>query len=524
MTEELRITQQSRQLYNSSLSSAWSRIQTFDPSLWLLRDPDAEEKMMRDADISFAVGHRQKLIAGRAWDLLPREIKNVQSELAVGVGTELVKGIKKFTDSRLNLASAFFNGQRFAWIHGEKRPLRLGDGKVRNWWVPRKLEDMDKRNFRIVTDSSAGEGLKAHWQRWNIGEKIWEDVSLIDSGQLIDHTYEDNQGTMGYGRALRESIGWWWYAKAEVFQQSLKSVDRFAGGNLMAKVDGLKDADTGLPNQELYESYLDMLENMRGRHAVVLDKDDEIETVSYDGQGWQMLSDMRGELRDTIFTLILGANLPTSASEGGSFALAQVQENSTEALIQFDRQALEETLTDSLMGCIWRKNVVNMRELGIADDKPRFNITQEKLEDPRERAETASILNGMGVALSAEDLYEKTGWKKPEPGEEVIEGATAPGGFGLGGFDFGPASGSQDAVSLGDAPQGEIAKVQDTALNGAQVTAAADIIDRVVQNTMPASTAVLMLVSMFNMPQSQAQQMVDDAAAFTPSSPMPEGA
>ena len=432
MTTELRIRNQSQQLYVRALSQVYRNgIQIYDPSLWLLRDPDAEEKMLRDADIAHAVGFRRHLIAGRQWKLTPRNESSPRGDIAVAVGTELLGGIRHFTQALLNLARAFFSGARFARIHGEPRKMTIFDGKVRTWWCPTRLEDCDKRMFRIVpdVDDSAGTG-KAHWERWNVWTQEWEIETVTDAMQTIRHVYQDDQATLGHGRALREALGWWWYAKEHVFQESLQAVERFAQGIVHAKIDGVRDAATGLPNSQLISDWQDILEDIRGRHVLVSDKADEIEIIQGNAEGWQLLHEIRDELRSTIFTLVLGANLTTSANEGGSYALAEIQENSTEALVQYDRETLEETLTDDLLGCLWHKNYPNLVELGIADEKPRFSITQEKKQDPQERANVAQTLNAMGVALSLDELLEQTGFTKPEENEDKIEGAAPQPAFG----------------------------------------------------------------------------------------------
>ena len=424
MTTELRIRNQSQQLYVRALSSAWRNgIQLHDPSLWLLRDPEAEEKMLRDADIAHAVGFRRHLIAGRQWNLTPLNDASPRGEMAVAVGTELLNGIKHFTQARLNLARAFFSGSRFSRIHGDHKVLTIGDGKPRTWWVPNRLEDRDKRMYRVVPKND-GETITAHWEMWNLAKQQWQPESVNDSLHTIRHVYQDDQATLGHGRALREALGWWWYAKEHVFQESLQAVERFAQGILTAKVDGVRDAATGLPNSELIESWTEVLEDLRARHVLVFDAADNVEMVNMDSGGWQMLSDIRGELKTTIFTLVLGANLTTAADSGGSYALAEIQENSTEALVQFDRETLQETITDDLLGCLWFRNHANLVELGVSNEKPRFIITQEKRQDPQERAAVASTLNSMGVDLSLDDLLEQTGFKKPEPGEDFIEGGS----------------------------------------------------------------------------------------------------
>jgi len=447
MFAELRSRNQSQQLYVRALSAAWRNgIQLHDPSVWLLRDPEVEEKMLRDADIRHAIGYRRHLIAGRDWSLTPSVEGSPRSDVAVYVGTELLKKIKHFTRARLNLSRAFFSGARFGRIHGQPMVLALGDGKPRTWWVPTSIEDLDKRMYRIVPDRDDEEKITAHWERWDLGRQEFLPETVEDTQRTIRHVYEDDQASLGHGSALREALGWWWYAKTHVFAESLSAVERFAQGIIHAKIDGVRDAETGLPNEQLISDWQEVLEDLRARHVLVSDKSDEIEIISGNSEGYQLLSDIRAELRSTIHTLIMGANLTTAANEGGSYALAEVQENSTEALIQFDRETLQETLTDDLLGCVWRKNWPNLMELGIARECPEFSLAQEKLQDPQERAGVAATLNGMGVELSRDDVLEQTGFRLPEPGEEVIA-PTAPALPGLGGFGFKSASATPEGAT-----------------------------------------------------------------------------
>lgn len=428
MTTELRLQNQSQQLYVRALSSAWrNRIQLHEPGVWLNRDPEIEEKMLRDADIAHAVGFRRHMIAGRQWMLMPTAADDPRSEMAVAIGTDLVNGIKHFTQARLQLARAFFSGARFARIHGETRRLKIGDGKERIWWVPTRLEDQDKRQYRIVPkDNEDRTGLDAYWQAFDLYKGDWVTQSVWDARHTIRHVYQDDQATLGHGRALREALGWWWYAKEHVFHESLQAVERFAQGIITAKVDGARDAESGLPNQALIEQWTEVLENLRSRHVLVHDAGDEISTVQTNSSGWELLNSIRSELRSTIFTLVLGANLTTAANEGGSYALAEVQENSTEALIQFDRETLEETLTDDLLGCIWFRNHANMQELGLCNSRPRFCIKQEKRQNPTERAQVAQTLYGMGVKLAVDDILEQTGFRQPQEGEAILSSAPPP--------------------------------------------------------------------------------------------------
>jgi hypothetical protein len=449
MTSSLRLqTSAAQDQYVHDLSSAWSHTRLWDPSLWLTREPDIEEKMLRDADIAHALNYRSALIAGREWTVFPEE-EGDKGQLAVDTYTQLLKGIRKFTEGRQLLARAFFHGARFSRIIGQTRVMKIGDGKPRTWWVPIRLQDMDKRSFRRVPDRADGsDRIFAHWERWHVGARKWVTETEEDALLTIRHVYLDDQATLGHGRALREALGWWWWAKTHILQESLVAAEKHGAGTLRMRIAGLKDAATALPNADLFSQAMAKLEHMRSRHVIVHDAEDDVDVIDGGGQGWQLLKELRDELKASIFTVVMGANLTTSADKGGSYALAEVQENSTEALIQLDRETLEETLTDDLLPCILYKNWPNFVEMGLDEEKVRVSLKQEKRQDPKERMEVATQLNAMGVDLAAEDLYEQAGYRKPTKGEDIIKGAEpmpdpfGGGGFGGGGFGEPPRNGN----------------------------------------------------------------------------------
>lgn len=439
MTTELRARNNAAQLYVQALTAAWrSGVEVHEPSVWRTRDPEIEEKMLRDADIAHAVGFRRHLIAGKRWNLQPK-VETERAPMAVMVGTALIEEIAHFSEARIGLARAFFSGARFARVHGSPRILTLGDGVPRTWWVPNRIEDMDKRAFRVMSDvvgTGDARQLRAHWERWDVARGEFVPETARDALQTIRHVYQDDQGTLGHGRALREALGWWWYAKTEIFGETLAAIERFAQGVVTAKVSGVRDAETGLPNTELIRQWRDILEDLRARHVLVYDANDTVEVMSPSSEGWQLMADVRKELRTTIYTLVLGANLTTAADSGGSYALAEIQENSTAALVEYDRSALEETLTDDLLGCVWAMNRRNLAELRIANQRPVFNIAQEKMQNPTERIAVAEGLSRIGVELALEDVLDQTGFRVPEGDEPRIKPPTTPAAPTPGGFDL----------------------------------------------------------------------------------------
>jgi len=432
-TDLLNRSNQAQMIYLRAISSAFrNTTQLYDPSVWLQTEPDIEGKMLRDADILQAVDYRCKLVAGRQWTLQSESEGDDAAAMAVTIGTKLLKRIGKFTQARYKLARAFLHGQRLARIHGKPLQLTLGDGKLRTWWVPTHLEDIDKRWYRTVPRTENGV-VSAHYERWNLAKSTWEPESVEDSVCTIRHTYLDEQGNLGFGRGLREALGWLWYTKTHVWQEYVNAAERFGQGITVTKVDGLRDASKLLPNEELVRKHLEAAANLRARHTMVLDKADEFEVVQPSGEGWQMFRELTAALQVSIVKLILSANLPTQADSGGSYALAKEQGDSTESVAQFDRDALEETLTDSLLRAVWFYNHANFAELGLLDEMPRFNIKQEKRVDPEKRANVAVAMHGIGLDLATDDLYEQVGFRKPQDGEDVLEGADEPVGSPFGG-------------------------------------------------------------------------------------------
>ena len=441
MSEELRLYNPAQEQYLTDLTSAVRREHLRYPSLWDSRDPESQSKMLRDAVIGHAVDHRCGKIAGRQWSLTPRDNANPRSALAVAVGTELVGAIKNFPGARKSLARSFFYGGRYGVCNLATKPLDIGDGIVRNWVVVNRIQDENQFRYRKVFDDPYGDNPKAHWEKWRLIGKDsgqWVEVSERDAVRIIHHVYDDTEESIGYGKGLHDALAYLWYTMVNTNQEAIGAIEAFARGRLIAKVDLATNAGTGKSNEAVFTEYTNALKRAQARHIFTISKDDELDVLSGGGDGWQMIDAFLDRLERRVMTLVLSANLPTGGgSKNGSLARAEVEEDSTESLIQFDRALLEETLTDSLVGCLWQKNAANLVELGIENEKPRFSLTQEKIEDPERVAGTAAILNGMGMDLSLEDLHERTNFKKPEPGEEIIAGAVAPPAPGMGGFGFG---------------------------------------------------------------------------------------
>ena len=449
MSEAQRLYHAAGDLYLQTIEQSWGEERIRRPGMWLARDPESADKMRRNESIGMALDVRAERVAGRSHNLIPRDGGDPRGEFSCSVMDGLLGHLRKFMEARKRLAMACFDGQAFGKIHGTIKRLDLGDGVLRNWWVPVRIEDQSQWRYRKRLVDPYADPPVAYWQRREIlgpNRSRWVTVEQDDADTIICHTFADYEDALGYGRGLREQLGYPWYCLTHVNQEQLGAIERFARGWIMAKIDRAADADTGKPNSTVMSAWATKLEKMQSRHVLVMSKDDEVEVLKGSFEGWQMMDAYIDRMERRIDRLVNHAQLPTGgAADTGSLARAEVEESSSEALWAFDRICLEETLEDDLLTCCWRKNWPNIVALHLERSMPRLQITVEHKTDPAKLVTVYQGAHQMGLPIAEDDMYERFGIRKPDPSEKVLA-APAPadpfGGFGTGVPGFGTPAGN----------------------------------------------------------------------------------
>jgi len=95
-------------LYTRAISSTYKYgIRIYDPDFGLARDPDLEEKLMRDPEIYAAMRVRLNRIAGADWTIVPATDSPIDKTLAAVI-SDAFSYIQRFSQARFELASAVF--------------------------------------------------------------------------------------------------------------------------------------------------------------------------------------------------------------------------------------------------------------------------------------------------------------------------------------------------------------------------------------------------------------------------------
>ena len=414
------------ELYNNALSSAyrvWTRL--YDPDYALSRDPDVWAKIRRDSTIWQAIEQRLNSVAARQWRVEGYS-DDEKDQQAAAIVEDIIKQIRHFNGARKLLACAIFRGRSYAYIEGKNLPLSLGEDKVsRDWWVPIRLRDVDPRRVRYRPDpivhEDGSETLRVVTDLWNVSRGQY--LPMENPEWFIKVKYYDEESRLNYGSGLLESLYFFWWIKGIIWREGLQGLERWSQGIVIGKVNSFREGSTGKTNEAIRDELFSALKDMRSRNILVTDKETELDVKEGGMGGHQMVTTFLEMIDKKILGLVLGSALPYGGGEGvGSMARAEVEENTTETLIQFDRAKMDEDMTHDLIGQVWRMNRSNFAALGLADaNMPKFSSIQEKRQDPTVVAGIITQMGQVGLPLRKDEVYDRIGFTMPKEDDDIFE-------------------------------------------------------------------------------------------------------
>lgn len=438
----------SGELFAQALTSAYrSGVRLYDPSIALRQDPEAYESILLHGVIRQAFDRRTTLVAGLSWAVDPGG-ETPADKVAAKLDKALLENIRQFRESRKHLAGACVYGTAFAYTHWAPRWLNVGDGAWREWWVPTRLEAIDRRLFRGIpkraTETSADgrpvERIRVEWERHDSARGQWVVVAKDDKPNYIRHAFDDSPDRLGHGRGLIDAVRFLWYFRASLWEELLNGAEFWARGFLEVAVNNLREGSK--INQTIVDQYVEAIERHRSRHVFAHDSQDEVKITQGGGEGANIVVQAISAIDAEIRTLINHANVNTSATAGGSYALADTQADSEQmGTILPDRESLSETLSIALVARGRDLNYANFCALGLAAARPgRFSITNQSLDDPEKTSRVFQTMLASGAPIPKRHYYERLGVPMPAEGEDVLVPTPAPAPASPFGFPPVPAS------------------------------------------------------------------------------------
>lgn len=418
-------------LFVHALRSVYlSGYRVIDPDYASSKEPDIYEKCRRDPVIAHAIDTRLHGVAGRQWAVHPFGEEQAD-KLVAKVVEDALKRIRRFGEARYEAASAVIRGKSWGYIEGERKLISLGGLPPREWWIPTRIKDVDHRRFRLMSNwkrPGAKADLSVHWEMFSVVNGVWEKLQRPDL--FVKVVYNDEEARLGYGRGLLEAIYFYKWVKDRILEEGIQGVAKWARGTVVANIDDSRMGSAGDDNREndaVRQAWSDAFADMLKNHNIIVGKDDKVQLVESTGTGHQIVTDTLRYLDGGILTLVCGSSLPFGGGEDvGSNGRAQTELNVSESLIQFDREKIDEAMSDDLISLFCRMNRANFSELGLgAGQQPRFETMQEKREDPEKNARILNETLNAGLDIRKDEAYKRTGWTPPQEGDDVIKGRTA---------------------------------------------------------------------------------------------------
>lgn len=264
---------------------------------------------------------------------------------------------------------------------------------------------------------------------------------LVHPWQFIKHVYSpsggswsnpSDEGRLYWGRGLEDFIYPNYFFKTVVLNLYTRWLQRLSNGVLIGRYPR-RDKEGQATALELLEAY----------------QEDE-ELIYPSGEEWSIeIKEATRAPADTYLAFIeyvdrqmskaiLGSTLIIDQGDVGSQSLGEVHERTTFGKIsEFDRMGLEETMNRDVVPVMGQINHIPKNLW------PTFRFQTDATKPAAASIlESMSILQSLGFEVSAEMVTESTGFRKPKPGETILQAKETPdGGFGDLGLQGGPGGG-----------------------------------------------------------------------------------
>ncbi len=431
MTRPLQDRTNNQRDYTSALQSIWNfSHQIVDPAFGLKRDIDIWRVSLRDGKVKQGVQQRLNNVAGPSWAVGPGDDESDSKELARLAGLALKK-IRKFRDGRKNAAKGIFRGTSFNLIIGWRVMTSLGGGPIMNWWLPFKLKSIDKRRFmrqsvkveledgRIFTTSRLL--MSVIDRRNDNGESGVSTFNVVKRPQLfLSATWDNDEDRLGFGEGLLDTLYFLTWVKGIVLREGLQGLERWAQGIVVQELDPDRPSDK--TNEERRDDMLDELKRMKSRGVYVHMKGEPIQSLTGGSEGNAIVMDFLRYIDDMIIALSTGAVLASSSgSLVGSFARDKQGAEIQETVVGFDREKLDENITDDVIGLWMRMNRSNLAILELLNAaSPEFHTSSEPIIDPAVQITIIAGAMNQGIPLKRSEVYERIQFTPPADDDEIF--------------------------------------------------------------------------------------------------------
>lgn len=345
-------------------------------------DANAYELLKNDETINHALWLRSLFASGEFYQI----ISDKEPELA-DIASSAFRYLEDFTHSRssLNFNSVLFGLglQKKYW-----RDVELEGYPGMVWKVPFRSKEVDRRRLRVEYEDLTGKK-KTVWTLWEPDTDKYaiirdrSEVPDYEGPQIQDfiwHFYQQEELNPVY-RGMGEVLFKMAYLRDRALQYWGDLSESWSKPYVVVLANTLRGAFSGsqgdhfLSASQRADKLLDTFERMVSRHTIVLQKDaDDVRFHEHGVTGNNILQQLLNYCDNIMTKVILGSELTTGTSSsgkaGGSYALAQIHNSATRAIILYDRLRMQERYEQDWLHDFFYRNRGNLNQLGHAIPAP----------------------------------------------------------------------------------------------------------------------------------------------------------
>lgn len=282
-----------------------------------------------------------------------------------------------------------------------------------NWIHPRRLAFGPDRELRVRDDMWGGYGFEA--KGLALRDYPYKFIGFLP--QLFNEYPErEGYGVRGLYHSFFRRFGWReQLVLCEVFGRPWK---------MLGPKDGVS------VSKETLDDAAQKIDQAGANATLVRPPGTELDVVQPVQGAGQVHKDVKQEANDEISKLVLG-EVRTSDAKPGAIG-SQGEEVALEVLSEVKAQDcwnLSDMLTEGI--------AVNLIKLNFGDENldhcPRISLPYEPPPNRTEEVERTEKAFSIGVPLLEDEVYERIGFTKPEPGDAVVKKQEPPPMPGLGG-------------------------------------------------------------------------------------------
>jgi hypothetical protein len=455
-------------VYPTGIASALAQVWLWDPGYALQEDPAIYEKMLRDPVVAGALDHLERLIVGHDWSYQPREDEKEDRELS-RVLEGLTRKQRGFPQAIKNLSRASFMGASWGLIFPERRKLRLGDGKEREWTVIAKVRDVDKRRFRLTQAYTLGQQTPSKvpdvgqlrntdrsvelekevsaaqaagrfpptalgsfrwefhrgWDYRNHSSLWWAPLSATAPDERwIQHVPDNSERGLGYGFGWADDVYFYWLGKQNVMKYGLQGLERWGQGFLYARVKALREGGyaKGANQASVMQNTLASMRTWRAENYAVVDENTELALLDMPATAEAACREWIEYFDREITKRLLAALQPTGGGKGsGSFSSSKIEEGSTDSMVAYLRTVLCETWDHTATAFLVEHNQDNLAELGLLGvEAGGLQLRGKETRAIDDVVKVFTLARDLQRPVRNEDFYSWTGLTAPNDEDEAV--------------------------------------------------------------------------------------------------------